>query len=86
MTTSKVQDQPLNSTMFKNFTSYSDLINKTSGLLLNIEIANVDWCVPVTKKSLKKVADSMRKQGHNFTGTITYAGGGQKWAQIKMSK
>lgn len=71
-------------TMFKYFNSYSELIKKTSGLTLTIKLFGAGWFVQVTKNNLKKVADSMKKSGKVFSGMISLSSGGQGWAQITM--
>ena len=84
MKTQTINDRPLDATMFKSFANYSDFIKKTPGLSVTVKMAGSGWFVPVTKKALKKVADRMSEYDKKFCGLISYAGGGQKWAQITM--
>ncbi len=74
----------MESTMFKSFTSFNDLLQKTAGYSINAKLHGCGWCVRVTKKALKQVAGSMKKSNLEFTGKITMASGGHKWVQVEI--
>lgn len=76
--------QNTDSTMFKFFESYSELLKKTSGYKLYVKLSNC-WCINATKKAVKEVADSMKRNGVPFTGSISFTSGGKKTVQITIN-
>lgn len=79
----KIKQDNNNSTMFKTFANWSDLIKKCSGYKIYIELSN-KYFIPVAKNDLKKVSDSMNRNEDKFCGKITFASGGHKYVQISI--
>ena len=61
----------MKSTVFETFKNISEFDKKTANQSVYISLSN-GWYIPVTKKAIKLVAKSMKRENLEFVGDITY--------------